>query len=86
MTSLHLQIPARAILPVDSIEQASRIYSDQREASGEGGSTFPTGLIFDETGSVTHHVSYNGKVWLGQSRDWTAETELAFNPFESATA
>lgn len=74
---LHLEAPVR------SIAEASAIYARMRDASGEGGSTFPPGAIFIE-GIETHRISYNARVWRwhGPRGD---EYDLAYDPaaFES---
>jgi hypothetical protein len=47
---------------VESFEAASKIYSDLRDESYEGASTFPWGKI--KLGSkLVADISYNGRVW-----------------------
>ena len=47
---------------VDSFEAASEIYSNIRDESYEGASTFPNGKI--KLGSkIVADISYNGRVW-----------------------
>ncbi len=51
----------RRTFDVASLEEASRVYQAERDASGEGASTFPQGYIGE------HHISYNGRVWRGRA-------------------
>lgn len=55
---------------VASFEQASRMFCEARDRSGNGASKTPTPLIVDENGAVIAHISYNGRVWAGA--EWTA--------------
>lgn len=49
-------------VPVASFAEASAIYSDARDRSGKGYSTWPDGTVL-EGGKVIARVSYNGRVW-----------------------
>lgn len=42
---------------VADLKEAQRVYCEQRDASGEGASTFPQGSV----GAV--RISYNGRLW-----------------------
>lgn len=55
-----------------TVEEASRIYSEKRDASGYGASRFPNG----EWNGM--HISYNGKVW--ESADWP-NARLVYSPY-----
>jgi hypothetical protein len=57
-----LKIGNRASFDVTSFEEASRLYAQYRDASFEGASTFPDGVILEGT-RVVARVSYNAKVW-----------------------
>lgn len=48
--------------PVASFEEASRRYSELRDESDEGASTWPGGAINDYGMNVAR-ISYNGRVW-----------------------
>lgn len=48
---------------VESLKEASAFYSKTRDDSGEGASTFPTGIVFDNAGKFLARVSYNGRLW-----------------------
>lgn len=49
--------------PVENLyEEASRVYRSQRDKSGEGGSTFPEGVIVLDNADIAR-ISYNGRVW-----------------------
>lgn len=54
-----LKIGRRGTFQVADLEEASRVYQRVRDASGEGGSTFPNGSI--DRGRW--YISYNGNVW-----------------------
>lgn len=64
-----LKIGQRYRVEVASLEEASRVYQRLRNESGEGGSTWPTGLL------PGYHVSYNGRVWKGRPKDWKPGAE-----------
>jgi len=51
---------------VSTIEEASKIFCDLRDKSGQGASKWPNGEIFDDNGNQTHYISYNGRVWVGK--------------------
>lgn len=57
---MKLHIGRRASFEVADLREASIVYQRERDASGEGASTFPCGRV----GKYT--VSYNGRVWLGE--------------------
>jgi hypothetical protein len=59
-----LRIGRRMTLEVADLPAASREYQRIRDESGEGGSTFPEGIV--KGGSGTYRISYNGRVWLGR--------------------
>lgn len=52
---------------VDSVEAGSRLYQRLRDQSGEGGSTWPDGLLVGH--GKAYRVSYNGRVWRGERSD-----------------
>lgn len=62
--------------PVDTLEQASRIYSKRRDESGEGASTFNPGKVLNDKYQIIGYISYNGKVWSDHH-----STKLLFDPF-----
>jgi hypothetical protein len=74
---MKLIIGRRHSIDVASLEEASRVYCELRDESGEGGSTFPEGKV------GKHRISYNGKVWLGA---WTAGEEPVYNPYAQVAA
>ena len=61
--------------PIGSFEEASREYRAAVDASGEGASTFPRGLVVLADGQE-YEVSYNGRVWSGD--------RLVFDPRASS--
>jgi hypothetical protein len=73
-----LKIGSRLSIHVASLEEASRIYAQYRDASFEGASTFPDGIILDGTRTVAR-VSYNAKVW--PPGKWHDGQAPLFNPF-----
>lgn len=60
-------------VPVASADEASRIWSDYRDANGLGASDMKSGCgnICEANGKVIAKVSYNGRVW-----DATGKTML----------
>lgn len=50
-----------------TLEAAQRQFVAMRDASGEGASTFATGTIRDANANVTYTISYNGRVWNGNT-------------------
>ena len=80
----------RARFDAPTLERASEEYSRLRDASGEGGSTWPLGYVYPATGSDVDvplaYISYNGKVWSDDpaSWDWRNPPALLFNPFAVA--
>jgi hypothetical protein len=73
-----LKIGKRASIQVTSFEEASLVYARYRDASLEGASTFPDGIILDGTRTVAR-VSYNAKVW--PPGKWSAGQAPLFNPY-----
>ena len=65
---MKLKIGKRLLFDVRSIQEASRIYCEERDKSGEGARTFPDGKIDRD-----YFISYNGKVWQGK--------RLIFSPY-----
>lgn len=63
MPTLTLKIGMREMLIALDLHHAADLYSEHRDASGEGASTFPPGRVFDESGRPIARISYNGRVW-----------------------
>ena len=53
--------------PFHSFADVSSAYRRTIEHLGLGASQTPPCTIFDETGMLVAHVSYNGRVWAGSS-------------------
>ena len=60
--AMALSIPGRGMWPVTSLAEASALYELERERSGEGASTFPTGVVVNDDVPMGR-VSYNGRIW-----------------------
>lgn len=71
-----MTIGKRHTIEVGSVEEASRLYCEYRDSTGEGASTFPDGKVNG------HTISYNGKVWKGKPM----VGELVFNPYAKQVA
>jgi len=77
-----LKIGERYTLEVKDFAEASRIYCELRDKSGEGASTWPDGEL-----STGHYISYNGKVWAQPRNElWEAieagrDIKPVYNPF-----
>jgi hypothetical protein len=61
MMTLH--IGRRATMTVKDLREASAVYQQLRDESGEGCSTFPDGFVTRD--QAVYRISYNGRVWLG---------------------
>lgn len=75
---LQMNIPGRFAIGAADIAEASRLYSEARDGSGEGASTFPEGEILED-GKAIARISYNGKVWA--PRPWQSGDEPLFDPY-----
>jgi hypothetical protein len=64
--TMFLQI-GRKRFQIASFEEASRMFCAARDKLGEGASRTPSPKIVDERGEVIGHVSYNGRVWAGET-------------------
>ncbi len=60
---MRLFIEGRLSREVATLQEASVRYESERDASGEGASTFPDGDVLDPDGRTIARVSYNGRVW-----------------------
>ena len=74
---MTLTIGRRLRARVATFAEASRIYSQLRDESGEGGSTFPTGRL--TSGKAKYFVSYNGRIWSGDPRGPHSQHTLVFD-------
>jgi hypothetical protein len=61
---LNLHIGRHQGIPVESAEQASRIWQLYRESLNLGGSESPK-VLLKHQGQTVGYVSYNGRVWKG---------------------
>lgn len=59
----------RKTYAIPDLAAASRLVCEARDRSGARSSRFTPPLIFDG-GRLVGHVSYNGRVWAGEPRDW----------------
>lgn len=65
--------------PVATFADASKLYCATRDRHGEGASRTPPADIVDAAGKLIGHISYNGRVWAGDRRDWSDKTALLFD-------
>lgn len=65
---LFIQIGAKRY-QIASLQQASQMFEQARDASGLGASGIPSPLIVRQDGSTFGFVSYNGRVWAGSPQD-----------------
>lgn len=75
--TMTLTIGRRFSATVDSFEAASQLYASKRNASGLGGSKWPTGRIVRD-GQTIALVSYNSKVWPPE--EWTSSSTPLYVP------
>lgn len=52
----------RTKFEAESLKEISEIFSRERDASGEGASTFPSPYV-RLNGKMVGHISYNGRIW-----------------------
>lgn len=71
--TMFLQIGERRY-QVYSYEQASAMFCKARDVFGEGASKTPSPALVDQNGVAFGYVSYNGRVWAGEAKDWSNET------------
>ena len=76
---LTLTIPGRLTQDVADFAAASAAYSQARDLSGEGCSTFPFGTV-DCHGIVVAEVSYNGRIWDRGQHEGRGEDRLLYDP------
>ena len=61
-------------VPVNSMEEASKVCQDYIEENYLGGSTWRGGNVH-QNGKKVAMVSYNGSVWATGAGKWTPETK-----------
>lgn len=69
-----LKIGKRSEHRVSTLKEASDLYAQVRDESGEGASTFPEGQLL---GTSTYRVSYNAKIWSEDSQG----PYVVYNPY-----
>jgi hypothetical protein len=79
----HFRIDGRKF-PFTNPGEVSGAYRATIDALALGASETPSCEIFDSSGRVSGYVSYNGKVWRGDQRDWQPGKEPLFNPYAIA--
>lgn len=70
--SLYGSEPNKTVT-VKSFKEASKVCQKFIEDNDLGGGNWDGGLILDDNNKVIAHVSYNGRVWEGES--WTSNTK-----------
>lgn len=65
---------------VNSFEEASKTFTDLRDAKDWGSRATPHVIIEDSTGAIVAHVSYNGRVWGGNAHSWAPGTAPLYDP------
>jgi len=61
-----------------TFEEASKAYSQLRDESGEGASTWPEGRVYRGTQQIGR-ISYNGRVW--KPKPWGPTDEPIYDPY-----
>lgn len=64
---VKLTIGKRINVMVPTIQTAVAVYERTRDESGEGASTFPDGALVVDGQSGKLRISYNGRVWKGET-------------------
>ncbi len=75
-----IAIVGRSHHPVRSWPQVSEAYRRTIARLGLGASHAPRCEIIDGEGQVVAHVSYNGRVWPGDVRDWSPDIRPIYDP------
>lgn len=78
--AFHTVRVGRNTVPFTTCAEVSAAYRATIEEMGVGASETPPCHILDADGRVVGHVSYNGRVWLGDGRDWTSDTRPIYDP------
>lgn len=78
---LTVIIPRRPKMTASDLADASAKYSEVRDASGEGASTFYDGVVMQD-GKPVARISYNGRIW--PLEDWTPDMTPLFDNRVSA--
>lgn len=63
MSDMYLHMDGHGPARVRNYQEASDLYSERRDLSGEGASTFNDGQICNAKGDRIARVSYNGRIW-----------------------
>lgn len=79
--TMALRQKGHSDIAVTSYRAASAIFSDRRDISGEGASTFHDGVILAGATPVAR-ISYNGRVWAG--RRHVPEDRPLYDPSDDA--
>lgn len=61
-----------------SLQECSETYSNVRDGLGLGASRLGPAALFQD-GKQVGHISYNGRVWAGTAKAWTAQTTLLYD-------
>ena len=80
--NLYVTLKGKDAKACSSFAEAAQIAKQFRDTAdygfpigGDQYSRFQTGRVFDAaTDKQIAHVSYNGRVWHGTARQWTAQT------------
>lgn len=57
-----------------TFREARKLCSDYIERNELGGGSWFGGDIISPDGKLIAHVSYNGRIWEGEAKDWTSKT------------
>lgn len=66
--------------PFTSYAHVSAAYRGTIDRLGIGGSETPPCLLIGANGSTVGYVSYNGRVWAGDPRNWISGKEPVYSP------
>jgi hypothetical protein len=73
----------RMAFECETIKECSETYSNVRDGLDLGASRLNAAALFQD-GKVVGHISYNGRVWTGSAKDWTAQTALLYDNRQEA--
>jgi hypothetical protein len=80
----HASDPRARILPFTSFKHVSQVYCETRDRLGwtVSGATGPIAQpcnLLDSAGNVLAYVSYSGRIFPGDYKEWSASTAILYD-------
>ena len=74
----------RRAFPLTTLAEASAAYVKTCGALDMGSRKAPSCTLLDANMKPVGYISYNGKAWLGDERDWRGDNPCIYNPYADA--